>query len=140
MRVLLAVDGSAHSIRAARFLIKLVSEHGAVALDVLNVQPHVRYGALLKGEARAQAERVQLERGREDSASVCALLEQARLPHELCVVSDDAAEAISRTARERGCDLIVMGTRGMGAVASLALGSVAQRVIHLATVPVTLVK
>ena len=33
-----------------------------------------------------------------------------------------------------------MGTRGMGAVAGLVMGSVAQKVVHLAAVPVTLVK
>ena len=33
-----------------------------------------------------------------------------------------------------------MGTRGMGAIEGLALGSVAHKVVHLASVPVTLVK
>ena len=33
-----------------------------------------------------------------------------------------------------------MGTRGMGTIANLALGSVATKVIHLANIPVTLVK
>ncbi len=39
-----------------------------------------------------------------------------------------------------GVDVIVMGTRGMGALANLALGSTATKVVHLAEVPVTLVK
>ncbi len=33
-----------------------------------------------------------------------------------------------------------MGTRGMGAVGSLVMGSVAQKVVHRSPVPVTLVK
>ncbi|MCJ9712965.1 universal stress protein, partial [Bordetella hinzii] len=41
---------------------------------------------------------------------------------------------------EKQCDRIVMGTRGLGAVGGLVLGSVAQKVIHLSPVPVTLVK
>jgi nucleotide-binding universal stress UspA family protein len=36
--------------------------------------------------------------------------------------------------------MIVMGTRGQGAVGNLLLGSVATKVIHLSKVPVTLVK
>ena len=45
-----------------------------------------------------------------------------------------------RLAAERGVDCIVMGTRGMNALGGLLLGSVAQRVVHLASVPVMLVK
>ncbi|MFN5167526.1 MAG: universal stress protein [Pseudomonadota bacterium] len=37
-------------------------------------------------------------------------------------------------------DGIVMGSRGMGALGNLAFGSVATKVVHLADVPVTLVK
>jgi nucleotide-binding universal stress UspA family protein len=51
-----------------------------------------------------------------------------------------AAEVIVAYAAEQGCDAIVMGTRGMGAVAGVVMGSVAQKVVHLASVPVTLVK
>jgi nucleotide-binding universal stress UspA family protein len=43
-------------------------------------------------------------------------------------------------AGELGCDLIVMGTHGRGAVAGMVMGSVANRVLHLAPCPVQLVK
>jgi nucleotide-binding universal stress UspA family protein len=43
-------------------------------------------------------------------------------------------------AEEQRVDGIVMGTRGLGPVKGLVLGSVANKVIHLAEVPVTLVK
>lgn len=43
-------------------------------------------------------------------------------------------------AKSEGVDVIVMGTRGMGALGNLALGSTATKVVHLADVPVTLVK
>ena len=50
------------------------------------------------------------------------------------------AETIARTALGQNCDGIVMGTRGLGAAAGALLGSVASQVVHLADVPVTLVK
>ncbi|HRD85028.1 MAG TPA: universal stress protein [Rubrivivax sp.] len=49
-------------------------------------------------------------------------------------------EEIAACAAEMGCDAIIMGTRGMGAAAGLLLGSVATKVVHLAQVPVTLVR
>ena len=50
------------------------------------------------------------------------------------------AHEIVRIAKEHQVDQIAMGTRGMGAVGNLLLGSVAQRVLHQSTVPVLLVK
>jgi nucleotide-binding universal stress UspA family protein len=50
------------------------------------------------------------------------------------------AEMIVKAAEELNCVGIVMGTRGMGALANLVLGSVATKVVHLTVLPVTLVK
>ena len=52
----------------------------------------------------------------------------------------EAAEVIVQFAEEKHCDEILMGTRGLGGAVSLLLGSVATKVIHLAKVPVLLVK
>jgi nucleotide-binding universal stress UspA family protein len=53
---------------------------------------------------------------------------------------EDAAEAIIRACRQHACEEIVMGTRGLGALKGLLLGSVATKVAQLAEVPVILVK
>ena len=50
------------------------------------------------------------------------------------------AETIARLARERQCDVIVMGSHGAGKLITALMGSVAQDVIHLASCPVTVVK
>jgi len=42
--------------------------------------------------------------------------------------------------RDTECDAIIMGTRGMGSLANLVIGSVTTKVIHLVEVPVTLIK
>ena len=49
-------------------------------------------------------------------------------------------ETIAQRADDLACDLIVMGAHGRGALADLLVGSIATRVIHLARVPVLLVK
>jgi nucleotide-binding universal stress UspA family protein len=44
----------------------------------------------------------------------------------------DAAESILSVAEGKGVDLIVMGSRGLGALKNLLVGSVSQKVSHLA--------
>lgn len=50
------------------------------------------------------------------------------------------AAAIDRAAREENVDHIIVGTRGLGGVRGLLVGSVATKVLHLVDVPVALVK
>ena len=64
----------------------------------------------------------------------------AGVPHKCQVLTGSAANAIASYANEVGCEQIIMGTQGRGAVGLLLIGSVAQQVVHLAKVPVTLVK
>lgn len=47
-----------------------------------------------------------------------------------------AAHMIADMAREVGADVIVVGTRGHAPVAGLLLGSVTQRLLHIASCPV----
>lgn len=55
------------------------------------------------------------------------------------ILEGDPGEQIVRLARLRDADLIVVGSRGRGAVASAVLGSVSQRVVHDADRPVLVV-
>ena len=50
------------------------------------------------------------------------------------------ADTIVRVAGEIDADEIFMGSRGLGSVAALFMGSVATKVLHLTDLPVTLVK
>jgi nucleotide-binding universal stress UspA family protein len=139
MKVLLAVDGSDCALRAAKFVAQLLAQRQA-QVELVNVQPPIAYGDLLSAATRERAEGLIAQRGRRAAGEALDLVARAGIASRLQVLSGDAAPVIVSAARELGCDLIVMGTRGLGAVAGLALGSVAARVIHLAEVPVTVVK
>lgn len=140
MKVALAVDGSASSLRATQFLIALLGARAGTEVHVLHVQTPVLYVDLLPANAQHEIEKWRQESAEEATASACRMLAEARIPSELHVSAGEPAVSIAGFARDLGCELIVMGTRGMGAVAGVMLGSVASKVVHLAGIPVTLVK
>lgn len=67
-------------------------------------------------------------------------LEAAGIRYALHRAVGSPAETIVQYAEQERCEQIVMGTRGLGAVSSLVLGSVANKVVHIANMPVVLVK
>ena len=69
-----------------------------------------------------------------------ALLDADGVAHEALHRVGLPGPTIAEVAREQGCDLVVMGTRGLGGHTAALLGSVAQGTIEHAGVPVLLVK
>ncbi|WP_300332217.1 universal stress protein [Accumulibacter sp.] len=69
-----------------------------------------------------------------------ARLEAAGLIYSSHVLVGETAPSIAEYARRHACTLIVMGARGLGALAGVLLGSVTVRVIHLTDLPVMVVK
>lgn len=66
--------------------------------------------------------------------------EGAGVDFKTLVKTGKTAETIAQVADEEGVKHIVMGTRGLGGVKGLLLGSVTTKVIHLTEVPITLTK
>jgi nucleotide-binding universal stress UspA family protein len=141
MKLLIAIDGSDHARRAIEAAARLAKE--GVAVDAVLV--HVRDSPAYYGELPPfDYESIESSLRQRQSTLLEAGLAQARncgLPTVATQAAQgQAAQEIVRLAAERGADCIVMGTRGMNALGGLLLGSVAQRVVHLAAVPVMLVK
>ena len=84
------------------------------------------------------------ERASQSSANALkdaiAKSEAANVGFETLSRAGQPAEAIAQVARDKGIEHIVMGTRGLGRIQGLLMGSVAMKVIHLAQVPITLIK
>jgi nucleotide-binding universal stress UspA family protein len=139
--VLIAIDGSAHSDRAVNHAIRLYHDsHKALRLNVINVQYPISYCEISVYVTGADVKRFAREAGQRLRSSARKLLERANVPYIQSVAIRPVAETIVRYARNKRCDAIVMGTRGLGSVASLMPGSVATKVIHLTNRPVTLIK
>ena len=138
-KVLLPVDGSKHSFAAARYLINFIKIHGPLEVHVANIEPEP-----LKEQAHSlEPEAIEARlaaRANMAMNSVRHALEQAGIAHHVHVRLGDTARSIVALASELGCDSIVMGTRGLGGIAGLALGSVTRKVLLLTTVPVICVQ
>ena len=80
-------------------------------------------------------------RGSEEALkSALSKCKGANIAFKPLVRAGQVAKTIAEVAREEGVGQIVMGTRGLGGIQGLLLGSVATQVIHLAEVPLTLVR
>src|SRR5512139_2676092 len=140
-RILVAIDGSDGALRALDFAAKQASYAPAAELHVLTIQPAA--AANTAWEIYVSAERLQQiasERSREILEQAAGRLKGASFGVELEQLTGEPAETIANRAAELGCESIIMGTHGLGKLGVLIMGSVAQRVLHHATLPVTLVK
>jgi nucleotide-binding universal stress UspA family protein len=137
---LVAVDGSQHSLNAVKFALKVLgSRPGEGELHLLNVQPPLP-AAATQFVAPDVVRGYHDEEGKKALQGAIALAEAAGCKFRAQVAVGDAASTIVECAKLWKCDQIVMGTRGHGAIQGLLLGSVTAKVLHLTTIPVTVVK
>ena len=67
-------------------------------------------------------------------------LAEAGIAHDAHIEIGHPAQTIVEFASKYHCGMIVVGTRGNGAIRSIVVGSVANKIVHLSKVPVLLVK
>lgn len=141
MQVLLPVDGSENSLRAVRHLIAMKELYrDPIEVHLLNVQLPVASGAVKMFISRQQLNDFYRDEGAAALKDARALLEQAGVSYQHHIGVGDLADTIVSYAKEKQCRQIVMGTRGRGSFAGALLGSVTTKVIHLADMPVLLIK
>jgi len=139
-KILVPVDFSNHSQKALDQAVELARTFGA-SIDILhcyaiNAGGISPYGMVLSDDfsrefrEAAQAKLTEwTEKIAAEGVEVDAIL-TSRFP----------SEAIADTAKEKGSDLIVMGTRGLTGLSHIVLGSVAERTIRIAPCAVLTVK
>ena len=140
LKALVPIDGSESSLRALRHLLALRQLGLAAEIHLLNVQPPLASGHAKMFISTQDFNRYCQEEAQGLLAGARALLDGEGVAHWHHIVIGHAGETIVRFAREQQMEAIFMGTRGMSAISDLVMGSVANKVVHLAHVPVTLVK
>jgi nucleotide-binding universal stress UspA family protein len=138
--ILVPVDGSEHSIRALKTAMSMFGEETRLRLHVITVQMPIVSGNVTRFFSAEDIKAYYEEEGRKALEPVKHLVELAGDACTAKVLVGSVAETIVDYAKEHSCDHIIMGTRGLGRVSGLVLGSITIKVISLATVPVTLVK
>lgn len=141
-KILIAVDGSSHSAKVAKAAIKLaVAYRQAPELHLIYVHlPIPTMGGLIKPVGHEALQRYYREEGEDALRVAKKLLDRTKLGCTTHIMVGPIAESIAGEAKKLKCDLIVMGTHGMGAVSGMLLGSVASKTVHLARCPVVLVR
>jgi len=141
MKILIPVDGSANAHRAVEYVIGNISMfREAPQLLLLNVQWNVAAGNVKLFINQETINDYYREQGQAALKMARAALDAAALPYQYHISIGTPAEAIVQYANEQNVDQIVMGRQGQGGLQALLLGSVVNKVLHLASYPVLLVK
>ncbi len=135
--ILVPVDGSDPAEKALNYALNMAEKHDA-KVEILTVVDEVK---MAPDWAREYSEKLR-EQGEETLASTFskAVKQKPNIKISKCLAEGYASEEILIRAEKGHHDLIVMGSRGMGLVRSLFLGSVSTRVVNQAEIPVMIVK
>ncbi len=141
-RILVATDGSEGANRAIDYAVQLAKSReaeliivniagGGLPDDILRSFTRSQHAWFEEIVSSASAEALGKARERARAAGAGVIHLESR--------TGDAAQAIIDIARDKGADTIVVGKRGNGRIAGLLIGSVSQKLVSLAPLPVVVV-
>ncbi len=137
-KILLAVDGSDHALHAARIAAEM-----ARGMKPKEFRIVVSYDSIpvYLGEPNMQ---FAIDNRKKDAEEILdkAIKEVGAIPCEIHteMIEGDSATAIIDVATTRESNIIIMGSRGLGRLAGLVLGSTSQKVVAHAPCPVLIVR
>ena len=138
--IVAATDGSDQSLRAANAAAALARTNDAQLYIVTVVRPPEGWWGIVGapppaeslGNALADAQRVVLEK-------TVQAVDLSGVRYETIEEVGDPANQLAAFAESRDADLLVIGQRGAGLVERIMVGSVADRLLHIAKTPVLVV-
>ena len=136
-RILVAVDGSTHSER----VVAVAGEYSRLfGAELLMVHCHPRFTTILGEPCQDEVIARIIRQAEELVAPYLAQLRIQDLEAEIRLLEEPAGDAIIDVAKIERCDLIIMGSRGLGKLAGLLVGSVTTRVLQIAHCSVLVVR
>lgn len=142
MKILVATDGSKPAMHAVKYAIKLLQSQSSKSNSVTLISVHDDVGlqhakSFVGKDAVADYLRDLSEKELKPARK---LLDSAGVKHDMVIRTGRVAKEVVGCAKAGKYDLIALGAKGRNAIADLLLGSVAQRVLVMADIPVVLVK
>lgn len=138
MRILIGVDGSSAAEVACEFVANRTWPSGSHVRLLGAVEAMVDWTGLAPvADGSVDGQRAALAEILEERAEI---LRRHGMAVEMTVELGRAAELILQVANEEMVDLIVVGSRGLGPIASVVLGSVSAHLVDHATCPVLVVR
>jgi nucleotide-binding universal stress UspA family protein len=138
-KVLIPFDGSNYALHAVGYVIGLLQQIPGLKIGLVHTLDPTQLGSEA-GLSHEQISHRHSDNAADIMRTAVVLLDQAGVSCEQMYRIGDPANEIASLVREKNYDAIIMGTRGMGAVANLMIGSVAMKTVHLVQVPVMLIK
>lgn len=136
-RILLAVDGSENSLRAAKEAVKLVSLSPGCNVEVISVADFSKSKSeILHTQGK---EELELKR-RQKLAPVEELLRQGKVTYKLKILHGEPGPTIIDYANKEKVEMVIIGSRGLNALQEMVLGSVSHKVVKRVHCPVMIVK
>lgn len=135
-KILLATDGSEHSIRSADHAIQLAKKFNGI-IDVVYVVDSEKS----KEDILHHGSKYSVERDRKEKVkAVEDLLEQADIEYGIHILHGEPGPAIVKFANQNESDCVVIGSRGLNSLQEMVLGSVSHKVAKRADCPVLIFK
>jgi nucleotide-binding universal stress UspA family protein len=136
-KILVGIDGSEHALKAAGLAGDLAR---CMQAEVLVVACFERVPVYLGEPYMDEVIQVSIDCAEENLQAALQRVGEAGGKIQSLVLEGSPAEAILNAAEVQQVDLIVMGTRGLGRLPSLIMGSQSQKVVSQADCPVLLVR
>ena len=139
--ILVPTDGSPAALKAAKAAMRFAAATGAkvTAFHAVDASQPVIYGESYASDARTfvDFERLAREAGERQVAAVSKLAKAADVPFaSLVAKARTPYEGILDAAKKRKCDVIFIGSHGRRGLSRVVMGSVTQKVLSHATIPV----
>ncbi len=138
-RILVAIDGSKMSNKALKSALQIAKERYS-KVGVIHAEKNVMISENMTTDS---IDEIYAKINREvdglfDEAK--GLAKEEDLEIETHYVMGDPAVQIVKTAEQENYQLIVMGSRGLGAIKGIVMGSVSYKVLQLSHCPVLIIK